>query len=37
MRDLFIFYISQNFIMARFAGFERSKLDQTFMAASISP
>ena len=32
-----IFYISQNFIMARFAAFERSKLHQTFMTASISP
>ena len=32
-----VFYISQNFIMARFAAFERSKLHQTFMTASISP
>ena len=32
-----IFYISQNFIMAHFAAFERSKLYQTFTTASISP
>ena len=30
-------YISQNFIMARFAVFEQIKLHQIFKAASISP
>ena len=32
-----IFYISQNFIMARFAAFERSILHQILKTASISP
>ena len=33
----FFFYISQNFIMACFAAFERSKLHQILTTASISP
>ena len=35
--SLLLLYISQNFIMAHFAAFERSKLHQTFMTACISP
>ena len=34
---LCILYISQNFIMARFAAFERIKLHQILKPASTSP
>ena len=34
---VFIFHITQNFIMERFAAFERSKLHQILKTASISP
>ena len=34
---LISFYISQNFIMARCAAFERSKFDQILKITSISP
>ena len=32
-----VLYISQNFIIARFAAFERNKLHQILMMVSISP
>ena len=32
-----LLYISQNFIIARFAAFERNKLHQILMMVSISP